>query len=588
MWYILSMNKDVIYIEPEDDITDIIAKIEDSKEKIVALVPPKKSGVLRSIVNIKLIAKSGAAVGKNVVLVTTDPSVVKLAATAKLPVTKNLQSAPTVPSDEIVDEEVTKADVVVTDETEDGEEVVEAEEIEEESEETDEMSDDETVDDDSEKDIDTEEEDAETEEKDEPTEDDAEKDKKKAIKGKLANSKNKVLRWIGEHKKIAIAGAVGLVLLIIVGIWAFAIAPAVTLTIGLRTTSANFSENVTFTDKAEEENASEGKFYLTEKKIENKAEKEFEATGKKDIGEHASGQIAVTAYLRSGSIVVPAGTIFTYKGLAYSSAAAITLAYDGSDDTVCLNKGDTASLVKNGCMVSGRTDIVAVEPGEKYNVEKSETGWSVGLDVTAYAYTAMTGGTSNVITVVQQSDIEAVAKEIETSSGSDNKATLYDTIDTDTNIIIDSSFKQHVGDVVSTPAVGEEVKEGTKPKVSITTTDSVYIIDKTRVEEFISEKAKLADNFKIYSMNDPFVENFLKAESGYTGKLKTSYTSGPKVTENEIVEIVKGKGLGVAQHDLKDIDGIGAIRIDTSFPWVMSVPNNPDKITVILEVAENK
>ena len=38
------MNKDVIYIEPEDDITDIILKIENSKEKIVALVPPKKAG----------------------------------------------------------------------------------------------------------------------------------------------------------------------------------------------------------------------------------------------------------------------------------------------------------------------------------------------------------------------------------------------------------------------------------------------------------------------------------------------------------------------------------------------------------------
>ena len=51
------MNKDVIYIEPEDDITDIILKIENSKEKIVALVPPKKTNVLRSIVNVKLIYK---------------------------------------------------------------------------------------------------------------------------------------------------------------------------------------------------------------------------------------------------------------------------------------------------------------------------------------------------------------------------------------------------------------------------------------------------------------------------------------------------------------------------------------------------
>ena len=586
MWYILSMNKDVIYIEPEDDITDIIAKIENSKEKIVALVPPKKSGVLRSIVNIKLIAKSGAAVGKTVVIVTTDPSIIKLAATTKLPVTKNLQSAPSIPEDADANEElvkIAKSDVIVAEEADDDEEI--AEETEEEVEADDEED---TSDSD---DNDEPEEDGEGETADEDADDnkaakDAKKDKKNAVKGKLANSKNKVLRWIGQHKKITIACAVGLVVLIVVGIWAFVIAPAATLTIGLRTTSANFSENVTFTDKAEEEKAAEGQFYLTEKKIESKAEKEFEATGKKDIGEHASGQIAVTAYLRSGSIVVPAGTIFTYKGLAYSSAAAITLAYDGSDDSVCLNKGDTASLVKNGCMVSGRTDVVAVEPGEKYNVEKSETGWSVGLDVTAYAYTAMTGGTSNVITVVQQSDVDAIAKDIQTSSESDNKAKLYDTIDKDTNIIIDSSFKQHIGDVISTPAVGEEVKEGVKPKVSITTTDTVFIIDKTKVEEFISEKAKLADNFKIYTMNDPFVENFVKAETGYTGKLKTSYTSGPKVTENEIVEIVKGKGLGVAQHDLKDIDGIGTIKIDTSFPWVMSIPNNPDKITVNLEVAE--
>ena len=96
------MNKDVIYIEPEDDITDIILKIENSKEKIVALVPPKKAGVFRSVVNIKLIAKAGVSSEKSVVLVTVDPSITKLAAATKLPVAKNLQSAPSVPK---IDEE---------------------------------------------------------------------------------------------------------------------------------------------------------------------------------------------------------------------------------------------------------------------------------------------------------------------------------------------------------------------------------------------------------------------------------------------------------------------------------------------------
>ena len=55
-----------------------------------------------------------------------------------------------------------------------------------------------------------------------------------------------------------------------------------------------------------------------------------------------------------------------------------------------------------------------------------------------------------------------------------------------------------------------------------------------------------------------------------------------------MIEIIKGKGLGVAQHDIKDVEGISSIRIDTSYPWVSSIPNDPNKITVILEVQEQE
>ena len=131
----------------------------------------------------------------------------------------------------------------------------------------------------------------------------------------------------------------------------------------------------------------------------------------------------------------------------------------------------------------------------------------------------MAGGSSNVITVVQQSDVDLAAKEIGVANEAENKKKLIESID-DSEIAVDGSFKQVVGDIVSTPAVGEEVKEGTKPKVSVTTTDTIYVIDKTDLEEFISAKAKLANNFKIYSMNDPFIENFMKTENGFTGKLR--------------------------------------------------------------------
>ena len=66
-------------------------------------------------------------------------------------------------------------------------------------------------------------------------------------------------------------------------------------------------------------------------------------------------------------------------------------------------------------------------------------------------------------------------------------------------------------------------------------------------------------------------------------ELKTTYISGPSVTENDIIEIVRGKGVGTATHDLAENAGIKDLKVDPSYPWVSTVPNDPEKITVIIE-----
>ena len=88
------MNKDVIYIDVEDDITAIIGKIKASKEKIVALVPPKHVGVLQSAVNLRLLDRMAKTAKKNLVVVTNNQALIALAASARIPVAKNLQSKP--------------------------------------------------------------------------------------------------------------------------------------------------------------------------------------------------------------------------------------------------------------------------------------------------------------------------------------------------------------------------------------------------------------------------------------------------------------------------------------------------------------
>ena len=551
MCYDFYMNKDVIYIEPEDDITDIITKIENAKQKIVALVPPKKAGVFRSVVNIKLITKAGASAKKTVVLVTTDPSIMKLAAVTKLPVTKDLQSAPTVPNEDIIAEEAKEDDS----ERDEDEEEMKGEE-----------------DDDSDKDKKVKGEvDDDEENGDDSNEGNDDKKEKKAVKDK--KSKKSFFTWIVDHKKTAIFGGVGAILLILVLVWALVIAPAVTISVEIKTNVNNFSEAVTFTTSLDEENANEGKFYLEERKVEVVNKKEFEATGTKNIGEKAKGDVVVYAYFPykvPSSTVIDAGTKFTISGLSFSATDSVNLIYSGNKKEGCANGDDSEDLLEYGCKVVAKVPVVADAPGEEYNIAGSRSGWeSSKVGIFAYSDSPMSGGTNDMITIVSQSDVDKAKDEIESADEQENKDSLIKDLP-DNLMPINASFAQKVGDAVVAPAVGEKVEGDTKPTITVVTTATIYVIDKTKIEEFIKEKAKLEEDQKIYEIKSPFIENFMKTDSGYT----------------DVVEIVKGKGLGEANHDLRDIDGVVNVKIDKSYPWVMSVPNDANKIAVILEVKE--
>ncbi len=581
------MNKDVIYIEPEDDITDIITKIENSKEKIIALVPPKKASVFRSIVNIKLIAKAGVNASKSVVLVTTDPSIIKLAGATKLPVTKDLQSAPTIPESDTAEKiETTSEDTVIESTGETEEEVVES--IEKEAEEKKE--------DESEKSEKPEESDEEKERKeDEKDEPEGSKDSKGKKKKTLTGN------WFLDHKKVLILSGVGALVLILALVWAFGIAPAAYVTVAVRTTSTNFSESATFTNNLSEENISEGKFYLTEEKIETKSEVEFDATGKKNVGEKATGEVEIYSYFNAtdsgGFRQVEKGKTFTINGLVFVAENAGSIKWDGILSHCQNYETDNlagAKLSDARCLVYGDTvKITAAEPGEAYNIAANNGDWkyTTNESIRAYSSSATSGGSDKTVTVVRQSDIDAaLAKIADSNSGTEaaRKQQLLDSIKED-SFVIESSYKQKMGDPISDPKLGEEVEEGKKAKLTVITTDSIYVIDKTKVEEFISTKAKLAENYKIYKMNDPFVENFTAVGDSYIGKIKTSFVSGPKVTENDVIDAIKGKGLGEARAALLDtFSGIDSnkTKINVSYPWVFNIPSNPTKITVTIDVEE--
>lgn len=64
--------KGMLYIEIDDEITDVFSKISSSKEEVLYLVIPTRSMLLTSLVNLKLIKKRADEEKKTVILVTHD------------------------------------------------------------------------------------------------------------------------------------------------------------------------------------------------------------------------------------------------------------------------------------------------------------------------------------------------------------------------------------------------------------------------------------------------------------------------------------------------------------------------------------
>ncbi len=588
------MNKDVIYIEPEDDITDIIAKVKNAKTKIVALVPPKKAGVLRSVVNFKLIAKTALQHNKTVVLISTDENLVKFAQSVKMPVAKSLSSKPQLATDDEAefDDADEESDII--------EEEPETETSTSKSEKKDVKSDHEK----SHKD-DKKAEAAKVKKSEEVvTEDeiDEEADTDKKVAKKKSNQK---VPNIKKYRTQIIIGSVFAVIMVVVLVWAFAFAPAAKVIVHVRTSDQGFSETIKLTTDQDKEDIDAGIFYMEEKAIEKTASADFEATGEVDKGTKASGTLTVkrtspVSIVGNGrdAITIPVGTKFTYNGLTYVSTAASTLrAVDGKDfdtDTckVSTSLVATCDLSKD---VTTTVKIEAIENGDKYNMGAVNSGWTASISgATPTSSAAISGGTSKIVKIVSKDDLAAAEENLDITGESDAKKELIDE-NSDDAIVIKSSFNIENGQLSSSPALGEEVNGDTKPKVTKKTTYKVYTVSRDAVSQYIEKTVEegLGDDTRtVYATGAgkdeekviAFFESYKNNNGEYTAKLKSTVKIGPRVTPEMISEKILGQKVGQVRTMLTSINGVADVEINRSYFWVTKIPSDINKVEIEITV----
>ncbi len=542
------MKKDVIYIDVDDDVTAIIGKLKKSKEKVVALVPPKRAGALQSAVNLRLIDRMAKAEKKHLVLITNNQALMALAASSKIPVAKNLQSKP----------EIAEVPALIVD---DGDDIIDGANLpvgdhagtlavhdatrESRSDAIDEVE-------------------INLDDMDAPK-----KPKEAEPKGK----KGPTIPNFDLFRKKFLLGAVGVAAFVALLVWMFGFAPSATIVITARTTPVPVSTNITLGGTTAT-NQKEGVINSISMKEEKEEVVEFEATGQENLGNKASGTLEIKR-LSQTDYAVPAGTRFSASGRVFLTTEAVTIPA-------------SVPCFPTYCAQSVDVNVQAEKPGEEYNGISGSASNSDGIQGTFQGATS--GGTTRMARVVSSEDIERARGKLVGESSDEQKEAMIAKL-TGGEKVVDGSFAVERGKPVSEPAAGKEAEDN-KATLTVKTTYTIQAIAKTELETFLKSyiETVLGENTsqQIFDtgVNEATVGNFAKDGNKLTATVNATGRTGPRIDEAAVIEESKGKIYGEVQSTLQAREGIKEVDVRFSYFWVRTVPGDVNKISVEYKVED--
>lgn len=542
------MNKDVIHIDTEDDITSIIGKIKSSKERIIALVPPRRIGVLQSAVNIRLLARAAKSADKRVVIITSDNVLAGLAATADIPVAKTLQSKPEIA--EIPALKVDDNDVI------DGGQLPVGD-----------MADS-----------------VHKKPKDDKgvnganALDATNKNKSPGNSAKSNKKKPKIPDFNVFRKKFALIGG-GVLLLIIFLVWATWFAPHATVIITAKTTGVKVSETVKLTTD-DTVSAKNDSIKVQKRELQKEISVEFAATGKKNVGEKATGSVRFSNSSKN-SVTIAAGTILKNNDLSYVLSSSVTvpaatLSWDCSDRT---------------CSGTATASVRAAEGGSQYNAASGSMSISVD-GIKASLMSPTSGGTDKTATVVTASDVASAKSKLNEQKDNSLKNQLAGSFGSSAKVITDS-YSENRSDPVPSVAVDSEASGSVLLKSTITA--SMLAADKSDIKSFIDAKIREDDigDKKSQKIYDSGVDKAEFSQFTDRGGIKSLVVTangkiGPEINESKVKEQAKGRTYGDVQSSIESIEGVEDVDVKFSPFWVRSVPNDIKKINVEFKLKDAK
>lgn len=544
------MKKDTIYIDVEDDITSIIDRIKSSPEKIIALVPPKGSAVLQSVVNLKLLKRAADSMGKKPVIVTSNQALTALAGGLNIHIAKNLQSKPVLITDDKNSEIVNDEDEVeVSDKLSDIEDRPNHVNLREDGDEL-ELSGE------------------EIESLNSPDSGETEESDKKKNKD---NKHNSIPNFDNFRKKLLIGG--GIVCLLLLALVLVFGRTKAKIVVRAETTPVDVVFDAKLDANIAQSDPSSNILRALIQESKKTVSQTFQATGQQDLGTKASGQVTISATCSPSTfgLTIPSGT-----------------AVSSGDKSFITQETATLDDLGPGCVLSDTVAVVASQNGDQFNLSPRNFTVAGNSSVTAKG-TQMSGGTSRVVKVISQTDIDKAKEQINQQDTSTVKNDLKQAFGRTDIIILEDSFISSFGEPTSEPAVNQEANEG---KLTMQVSYSILAVAKNdlgaSLDSFIATQMTNKDQQRVYNNGLDNVRFEKQSNSGRTAVYKISTTGqyGPQFDLEAIKKELAGKKFGEMRSYIQNLPGVKGSDINLSPFWARRAPD-ASRIHINLDVDKN-
>ena len=546
--------KDTIYVDIDDEITSIIDKLGKSDSKIVALVLPKRATALQSIVNMKLLKRAADEAGKSPVLITSEKGLLPLAGATGMYVAKNLSSKPEIPDapdKKVVDDEELEAELEPEKDGDLGKAAAVGALA---GAAASRDKDDDTID--------------MGQEAAAPAASSAKKAKKS--KGSKNGKPAKIPNFEKFRKKIFIVGGA-----LIAGIFLLVMAVVVwpKATIVIETNTESVDTNFAFTASPAATNIDESASVVPAKEVSEKVNETATApaTGQKDVGAKATGTVSIRNCEDTSPRSLPAGTVFSSGGKNFTTNSALTVSggqFSGGG-SVC-NTG------------SNSIAVTAANSGDSYNIPAATYTTGALSGNFAISGSNMSGGTTKVVKVVTQQDVDTAKAKI-SAKDDVSKKNLQQQLEQAGYFVIDETFKKSNEATTPSPAVDQE---GGEVKVTYSADYSMLGVKRDDLKKMVSNSLK----DQIDTQRQQVQEDGLD-EATYTVKsvadngdtiieVTTKAEVGPDIDTEALKNDILGKKSGETENIVKALPGVKAVEVNYSPFWVSRTPKKASKITI--------